>query len=147
MAPLAGKYGIHDRVAALESEVNGIRIDLDNKLVRPGPAGPSGPQGVKGDSCVGPAGRDGRDGKDSTIPGPVSTVPGPAGPKGVGERGPAGADSAAVLQAVRAELATTHKEFEDLKLVVNAIYEQNKQASGYIEYLRSLAAARIATRK
>jgi hypothetical protein len=137
------KYSVHDRLDEIEQETKALRVDLDNKHMKPGPAGQS-IRGEKGDSIVGPAGRDGRDGKDSTVPGPVSRVPGPAGPKGVGERGPAGPDSAAVLESALAQISKIRDEFADLKLVVNAIHEQNKQADEYIAFLRAKAAAKNA---
>jgi len=137
MAPLHGKYGIHDRVAAIESEVNGIRVDLDNKHLKPGPTGPGGPQGVKGDSIVGPAGRDGRDGKDSTVPGPVSTTPGPAGPRGIGERGPAGPDTAKAISDVRDEMYVLRTEQVRQAAVLQGLLDYNTHAASYIEWLRS----------
>ena len=45
--------------------------------------------------------------------------------------------TSASVQATRAELATVRAEFADLKLVVNAIHEQNRQGDAYIAYLRA----------
>ena len=59
-----------------------------------------------------------------------------------GKGGGPGPDSAAVLAETRAELETVRREFAELKLVVNAIYDQNRQTKDYIEYLRAKTAAR-----
>jgi len=40
------------------------------------------------------------------------------------------------------QLAAVRREFADLKLVVNAIHEQNRQGDQYINFLRQKAAAR-----
>jgi hypothetical protein len=47
----------------------------------------------------------------------------------------------------RRELKAIKTAFEDLKLVVDAIYQQNKQSADYIAYLRDLRAKREAARK
>jgi hypothetical protein len=106
----------------------------------PTPEPPAAPQ--KGER--GAAGRDGRDGAASTVPGP-SGPPGPAGrgDRGErGERGPAGPDTAEALAAANAAVAALRKEVADMQLTVNAIYDQNRQAKDYIEYLKTKAAAR-----
>lgn len=107
------------------------------------------------------AGRDGVDGRDGAkgergACGEASTVPGPKGDKGDtvkgdkgdrggrGEKGDTvvGPDSFAVLAEARAELGTVRREFADLKLIVDAVYQQNSQAKDYIEWLRAKVAAR-----
>jgi hypothetical protein len=110
---------------------------------RHGKDGCDGRTGPRGEAIVGAPGRDGRDGKDSTIPGPVSTVPGPAGPKGeIGPQGRPGPDSATVLAAARAEIASLRSAFADLSLQVRAVREMNSQAEQYLEYLKTKVAAR-----
>jgi len=109
-------------------------------------------------------GRDGKDGVsikgDRGERGEASTVAGPAGRNGIdgargavglqglkGDKGDpstvAGPDTAAVLAAARAEIATIRGEFADLKFIVNAIHEVTTQADQYIAYLK----AKVANRK
>jgi len=101
---------------------------------------------------AGPKGERGPRGEASTVPGPKGdkgdSIVGPAGIRGEkGEKGDTvvGPDTAAVLADARAALESLRAEFADLKLVVNAIYEQNKQAAGYIEYLRAKRTAKVKT--
>jgi len=141
------KHNMTGRVTEIErarsqfSNAHNALADAVANLPKPEPPAPpqKGERGSKGD-----AGRDGRDGKDGV------GLPGRNGTNGRdgkdGAPGAAGPDSAAVLAETRAELETVRREFADLKLVVNAIYEQNKQGAGYIEYLRAKTAARIAER-
>src|ERR1019366_2258761 len=115
------KYNIAWRVALVESAANHAVAEAKRaheRLDRQPPRGEKGETGPAGLSIKGDAGRDGKDGKD-------------------GNDGAPGPDSAAVLASTRAELANVLAKFEDLKLVVNAIHAQNKQAAGYIEYLRA----------
>jgi hypothetical protein len=97
----------------------------------PGRDGEKGARGEKGDP--------GLDGKNSTVPGPSgASVVGPKGNTGErGDRGPAGPDSTECLAACYSELETVRREFAELKLVCDAISQQNKQAAGYLEYLKT----------
>ena len=139
------KYNLHGRVEEVEvvaanalTEAKRAHERLDHQP----PRGERGLTGVKGDR--GKHGENGRDGKDSTVPGPSgASVVGPKGNTGDrGDRGPAGPVSAEVLAATRAELANVMKQFEDLKLVVDAIHSQNRQCDEYINFLRQKVAAR-----
>jgi hypothetical protein len=134
-------YSVPDRLNEIEQEVKALRFDLEAKHMKPGPAGQS-IRGEKGESIVGPTGPAGRDASPSKIPGP----PGERGSQGLkgdtGSIGPAGPDSAAVLADARAEIAAIHAEFSDLKLQIQAVHDQNKQADAYLEFLRARVAAR-----
>jgi hypothetical protein len=134
-------------LAVRSGEVLNLSDLLDGKHVlasKPARNGRDGKDGlsIKGEpGRTGPAGRDGKDGLNSVVPGPIGPV-GPAGAGQPGPQGPAGADSATVLADARAEIATLRAEFANLKLVVNAIHDQNRQADSYIEFLRARSAAR-----
>lgn len=137
------KYVMHRRVEDVEKLAancdTAIR-ELTARFDRQPPRGEKGETGPAGLSITGPAGRDGKDGRDGV---------GYAGRDGMhgtngkdGKDGAPGPDSAAVLAETRAELEAVRREFADLKLVVNAIYDQNRQAKDYIEFLRARVAAR-----
>jgi hypothetical protein len=129
-------YAVHGRLDEVEREIKALRVDLENKHLVQGPPGPS-IRGDRGESIVGPAGKDGRDGSPSTIPGP----PGERGSIGlrgdIGPQGYPGQDTAAVLADARALLALVRAEFADLKLVVTAIHDQNRQVDAYLAFLRA----------
>lgn len=122
------------------SDAEGDMICLSDILLGKGaPAKAFPAQGCAGrDGAPGRDGADGkpgRDGKDSTVPGPASTVPGPQGPPGQsirGERGPAGPDSAALLEQVR-------KEMVELRAIVNPL---NDAFHAYLEAAKNAAIAR-----
>jgi hypothetical protein len=110
----------------------------------PTPEPPVAPQ--KGDR--GPAGTPGRDGTNGRDGRDAVGIPGP--------QGRPGRDCQCKLELaeqtiIRLEqklaesndaIAAVRQEFADLKLVVNAIYDQNRHAKDYIEYLKAKVAAR-----
>jgi hypothetical protein len=137
-------YATRDgKVVNLSDVLNQVPVHTPPRHGRDGIDGATGP---KGETSTGPAGRDGSNGKDSTVPGPA----GPVGLRGVGERGEAstvpGPDSATVLAAAREEIAAIHKAFQDLKMIVEAIYGQQRQCDEYLTHLRAKATARLAAR-
>jgi hypothetical protein len=131
------KYFMHKRVEDVEklaANCDTVIRELTARFDRQPPQGERGATGPAGLSIKGDAGRDGKDGKEGV------GYPGANGLHGTnghdGKDGAPGQDSAAVLASTRAELETVRREFADLKLVVDAIYQQNKQTAGYIQYLR-----------
>ena len=129
---------MHTRLAECEvvasNALTAAKEALD-VLKRQPPRGDTGATGPKGDSIVGPAGRDGKNGKDGRDAVGINGTNGRDGKDG--KDGAPGPDSAVVLAETRAELANVLKQFEDLKLVVTAIQQQNAQSKEYIEYLRN----------
>jgi hypothetical protein len=104
-------YFCRDDKSLWFSDAEGCLLSLGDLLsgagvVRSFPEkGSAGRDGAPGRD--GADGKSGRDGANSTVPGPASTVPGPQGAAGQsvrGERGPAGPDSAAVLEDVKKQL-------------------------------------------
>lgn len=115
-----------------------------------GAHGESGRDGVDGkpgkngsDGVDGKPGRDGADGKDSFVAGPAGTdgrsikgdkgdsIKGPKGDKGEkGDTGPA-----ADITALKAQVGA-------LQSTVDALLDQNKRSSEYIEFLQAKVAAR-----
>jgi hypothetical protein len=126
-------YVCRDDGSAWYSDLDGNMLCLSDLLLGRGapvlafPAqGCSGRDGAPGRN--GTDGKAGRNGADSTVPGPASTVPGPQGPPGQsirGERGPAGPDSAALLEQVRKEMA----ELRAIVTPLNAEFHRYLQAN------------------
>lgn len=152
-APAHTFYVCKDTGAVFVSDAEGALLSISDLLlgkdvVRAFPhTGCAGANGA--DSTVpgprGPAGLDGApgvNGKDSTVPGPAGAV-GPVGPRGEGERGPAGPDTATVLADARAEIAAFRAEVASLKLTLQGLADRDKLTGLYMEFLRARAAARM----
>lgn len=138
------KFTLHGRVAEVEVVASNAltsakeahdRIDRAAVKGEKGDAGPKGERGATGD--VGRDGINGTSGRDAV------GIQGPPGQRGkdceckleLAQQHIARLESN--LADSRDALAAVRKEFADLKLVVAAIYDQNKQAAGYVEYLRA----------
>jgi hypothetical protein len=131
-------------IAVLSGEVLNLSDVLEGKNVLASKPAKHGRDGKDG---VGTKGERGERGEASVTPGPAGRngIDGSIGAVGLrgerGERGEAstvhGLDSAQVLLAARTEIAAIHKAFEDLKLIVTAIHDQNRQVNDYLNYLRS----------
>lgn len=127
----ATRSGVVVNLTALlnaETAYTPVRHGKDGAAGKDGEKGERGERGPAGESIVGPQGPQG------------ASVIGPQGAsvKGDrGDRGPCGPDTAEAIAESVAAVAALRSEFADLKLVVEAIHGQNKQADEYIAYLKS----------
>jgi hypothetical protein len=131
------KFTLAGRVTEVEvvagNALTAARQALEQLKLQP-PRGEKGETGPQGLSITGPAGRDGVDGRPGRDAVGVNGSNGRDGKDGaVGATGP---DSAAVLVDARREIAELKAAVAAQQLIVNAIYDQNRQAKDYIEFLK-----------
>jgi hypothetical protein len=134
-------YGTRDgRVVNLSDILNQVPVHAPPRHGRDGLDGRNGLDGAQGK--IGPTG--------VGLPGVAGTgIPGPPGLNIKGDKGEPGAastvpgpDSAVVLAEARVQIAAIRAEFADLKLQIQAVHEQNRQADAYLEFLRARRVAR-----
>lgn len=129
-------------VVNLTDVLNGVVAHTPPRHGKDGIDGRDGAKGEPGRDAVGIQGLPGRDAVGiQGLPG--INIKGDKGDRGEASTVP-GPDTSTVLAAARAEIASLHAEFADLKLQVRAIREMNTQADSYIEYLKAKVATRAA---
>jgi len=147
------KFIMHRRVEDVEKLAancdTAIR-ELTARFDRQPPRGEKRETGPAGLSITGPAGRDGKDAKDGV------GYPGAVGPQGRPGKDCECKTAIAEQLIVRLEqklaessdlLTAVRKEFADLKLVIEAIYGQQRQVDEYLAFLKSKRLAADAARQ
>ncbi len=143
------KYTIHGRMETVE-KVAGAALQAAKEALRVAEskqtAGRDGAPGARGESIVGPQGIPGKAGKDSTVPGPAGqSITGAPGKNG--RDGRDAPDVSEILAESKRDMAKVRQEYREIKLMLQGLFDINKKAGDYIEWLKQRNEARWSAKK
>jgi len=126
---------------ALETSKEALQLAISKQT-----AGRDGAQGLPGKSIQGAQGERGPAGADSTVPGPAGrSIVGPPGTNG--RDGRDASDVSEILAESKRDMAKVHQEYREIKLMLQGLFDINKKAGDYIEWLKQRNEARWSAKK